>query len=142
MPRLEYRLYHNPSQVICHYEDMTVEELLIRNSSDWFVREGIIYERQRNENQNGVHLIYVNISDETTPSEPDADRAEGIKVEIREFREGDTHYPLLQLQRYKSLLDVLLLLQTDAFEWNGQKWNKSSFEIDEDRKIFVYYAQH
>jgi hypothetical protein len=142
MPRLEYRLQNNPAELICHYDDIAVGELLLRNDSDWFVREGTIYERQRTEKRDDVHLIYVTLSDEAAePSEPAADNAQAFVVEIRQFEEGLTDYPLLHQQHCDSLLDVLLLLQTETITLNGQKWNKSSFELNEDRKMFVYYAQ-
>ncbi|MDF2958861.1 MAG: hypothetical protein K0S39_596 [Paenibacillus sp.] len=143
MARLEYRLLHDPSELICHYEGIPLEELLVRNSSDWLIREGTAYERHHTEKQDEVHLIYVTPSDQAAePSEPAANSAEAFLVEIRQFEETLTDYPLLHLQHCGSLLDVLLLLQTDTVTLDGQKWIKSSFEVDEDRKMFVYYARH
>ncbi|MFD0676037.1 MULTISPECIES: hypothetical protein [unclassified Paenibacillus] len=142
MARLEYRLHHDPLEVICHYDSIPLEELLIRNVSDWLIRGGTIYEKQRTEKQENLHLIYVTPSDQVTEQmEPSIDNGEELVVEIRQFAEELTDYPILHLQHYDSLLDVLLLLQTETITLNGQKWDKSSFEIDEDRKMFVYYAR-
>jgi len=64
----------------------------------------------------------------------------GIRIELREFREDASTYPLLHTFRYTDDDDALLLLQADALEWNALAWNKSSTEVDEDRGVYVYYA--
>ncbi|NOU96300.1 hypothetical protein GC093_24200 [Paenibacillus sp. LMG 31456] len=142
MARLEYRLHHDPSELICHYDGIPLEELLIRNVSDWFIRGGTIYEKQSTEKQDSLHLIYVTPSDQMAEQTiPAIDNAEALVVEIRQFEEELSDYPLLRLQHCDSLLDVLLLIQTETITLDGQKWAKSSFELDEDRKMFIYYAR-
>lgn len=142
MARLEYRLLHNPAEMICHYDPISIDELLVRNDSDWFIRGGTIYERHRTEEEDGLHLIYVIPTDTSIEqSEPEIVQEAGFVVEIRQFANDATDYPLLHVKHCSSLLEVLLLLQTETIKLNGRKWSKTSFELDEDRKMFVYYAR-
>lgn len=61
--------------------------------------------------------------------------------EIRHFIEDAEQYPLLFTYELKESKEVLLYLQSDFFIWSGKEWEKTSSEIDEDRKIYVLYAK-
>ena len=65
----------------------------------------------------------------------------GIRMEVRHFREGTAHYPVVHTFYFHSDEDALLHLQCDLFSSDGQEWQKTSAEVDENRRVYVIYAQ-
>lgn len=63
------------------------------------------------------------------------------QIELREYKEGTNVYPLIHTYSFKDDDDVLLLLQSDYITLNGREWEKTSAEVDEDRRVYVYYAR-
>lgn len=145
MPRLEYRLLDDAGRypVLYYYQDIDETEIAARFVCDYFVKENILYEKQSCSLEPLVYVIYVKkISQEITVLPDDAQQPkENIRVEVRHFREYVTECPLVFTYELRENKEVMLYLQSDYFIWGGQEWQKTSAEIDEDRKVYVIYAQ-
>ncbi|HZG84965.1 hypothetical protein [Paenibacillus sp.] len=146
MARLEYRLSHatDESPLLYVYNYIDKDEISMRFACDYYVKEGVVYEKLSAAFVRGLYVIYVRVAAEENAAAPDAAGGSalgpGIRVELRHFREEADVYPLLHTFRFADDDDALLLLQTDVVEWNGREWTKSSTEVDEDRGVYVYYA--
>lgn len=126
------------------YNRIDKDEISLRFACDYFVKDGVVYEKLSAAQQRGLYVVYVRSATEENAAVPDATGAialgGGIRVEFREYAEEAETYPLLHTFRYADDDDALLLLQSDAIDWNGIPWNRSSTEVDEDRGVYVYYA--
>ncbi|TLS49441.1 hypothetical protein FE782_25335 [Paenibacillus antri] len=144
--RLEYRLADAAGghPLLYVYNRIDKDEISLRFACDYFVKDGVVYEKLSAALQRGLYVVYVRSATEENAAVPDATGAialgGGIRVEFREYAEEAETYPLLHTFRYADDDDALLLLQSDAVDWNGFSWNRSSTEVDEDRGVYVYYA--
>lgn len=144
--RLEYRLSDPAagSPLLYVYNRIDKDEISMRFACDYFVKDGVVYEKLSAALQRGLYVVYVRSATEENAAVPDGSGAialgGGIRIEFREYREDAETYPLLHTFRYADDDDALLLLQSDAIEWSGTFWNRSSTEVDEDRGVYVYYA--
>ncbi|TGV13697.1 hypothetical protein EN829_049640, partial [Mesorhizobium sp. M00.F.Ca.ET.186.01.1.1] len=94
--------------------------------------------------EGGTYVIYVRHSSEETAvdyAERPSVRWGSIQIEMREYRENTRLYPLVHTFSFKDDDDALLHLQSDYLYLNGREWEKTSAEVDEDRQVYIYYAQ-
>ena len=146
MPRFEYRLNDSSKKypVVYYYEAMDEVEAAMRIICDYFVKEGRTYLKTHSSVEPPNIVIYVEEADDD-PAE--ADNAQnkllpgGIAVEVREYLEGAAEYPLVHQFGFVSQIQAVSYLIADSMVLFGQKWEKTSTEIDEDRRAYVYYCQ-
>jgi hypothetical protein len=146
MARLEYRLLDdaNGYPVLYQYDGIDKDEVSLRFACDYFVKGHIVYEKTSCAVEAGCYVIYVKPSAEEQAvdyAETAAPRWNCIQIELREFREGTCNYPLIHTYYFQNDDDALLHLQSDYLYLNGREWEKTSTEVDEDRHVYVYYAQ-
>lgn len=146
MARLEYRLFDETGQfpVLYRYPEIRLQEISLRFSCDYYVKDSKVYEKTSCAIEENAAVIYVKPSPEGQagifPPKGSSGQAV-ITLEVREYREGDIQYPLLHTFHFIETMDALLHLQCDYLELDGREWMKTSTEIDEDREVYVYYAQ-
>ena len=146
MARLEYRLSDATANrpLLYVYNQIDKDEISMRFACDYYVKEGVVYEKVSSAFVRGLYVVYVRSAAEESAAVADSAGGgavgPGIRVELRQYREDAETYPLLHTFRFADDDDALLLLQSDALEWNGREWTKSSTEVDEDRGVYVYYA--
>jgi hypothetical protein len=144
--RLEYRLLDetNGFPVLYYYEPIDKDEISLRFACDYFVKGGSVYEKTSCAIEQTTYVIYVKpAEDEQTVTYTDAAalRWGQVQIEVREYREGTNQYPLVHLFQFMDDDDALLHLQSDYLYLHGREWEKTSTEVDEDRKVYVYYAR-
>ncbi|MEI7026401.1 hypothetical protein [Paenibacillus sp. y28] len=148
MARLEYRQYgewETQFPLLYYYDGIDQDEVSLRFACDYFVKDGVVYEKTSCSIEPHAYVIYVRRSaDEyvvdSTRQTPPAFRWGGIRIELREFMEYSDQHPVRHTFRYSDDDDALLCLQSDYLVWDGSEWAKTSAEIDEDRRVYVYYA--
>ncbi|GIP40335.1 hypothetical protein J31TS4_36150 [Paenibacillus sp. J31TS4] len=146
MKRLEYRRYadREPFPVLYYYDPIDQLEIALRGTCDYFVKEGIVYETTSFAAEADTYVLYVREAEEeralnTEPvHKPDW---RGIRIEVREYLEGTDRYPVLQYLHYETKEEALLRLFSDFLYFEGKEWEKTSAEVDEDRKVYVYYVK-
>ena len=145
MSRLEYKLLDeiHDFPLLYYYEHIAPTEIAIRFSCDYFVKDGVTYERTSCAAQPPVYTIYVQKAQKQDwfESGPSTNKGKGLKMELRQFLEDTAYFPQIHVFDFDDSLKLLLLLQSDYIYWLGQEWRKTSAEIDEDRKTYVYYAE-
>jgi len=145
LSRLEYRLLDekNNYPVLYVFQDIDEMEIAARFTCDYFVKNGALYEKASCAMEVLVYVIYVNEIDDDVTAYDDNIRKNGkrIRLEMRRFIEEAEMYPLLFTYELRENKDLLLYLQSDFFIWSGEEWEKTSSEIDEDRKVYVLYAK-
>lgn len=144
MARLEYRLLDEvqgfPLQY--YYDNMDATEIAIRFVCDYFVKDGVTYEKTSCAAELPIYKIYV----QKYPKQDWLDNnlpvkiGSGLRVQLRQYVEDSSYFPLIHVFEISTNLELLLFLQSDYVYWLGQEWQKSSTEIDEDSKVYVYYA--
>jgi hypothetical protein len=144
MARLEYRELQQGYPVLYYYEHILPEEIALRFACDYFIKEGTVYEKTSCAVEDADYVIYVkpSLSELPQPLEfaPRAGSA-GICVEIRNALPNRKHHPLLEIRECAMMLQALLLLQSNFLYIRGKEWERTSTEIDEDRKVYVCYVQ-
>ena len=146
MPRFEYRLNNEAEDypILNFYENMDEVEAAMRFVCDYFVKEGRTWLKTASAIETAQYVMYL----EETP----ADTAEAgnatqpvmpgwIAVEVREYREGVSEYPLIHQFGFPSQVQALAHLIADTMILFGQEWEKTSTEIDEDRQAYIYYCR-
>ncbi|SHI77525.1 hypothetical protein [Propionispora hippei] len=145
MSNLQYRLFseENSFPVLYHYEHISEEEVIARFACDYFVKDGVLYEKTACATGPLSYIIYIRQVEDITTTYTDNMRFNeaSIPLEIRHYQENADLYPLLFINEYKDHLQAALRLQSDFFMWQGREWRKTSAEIDEDRKVYVLYAE-
>lgn len=144
MARLEYRL-NDESQtypVLYYYDFIDKDEVSLRFACDYWIKNKRVYERTGNQVNGSKYIIFVReaVEEHVLEQEQDDRYWGGICVELREFREGTDRYPVVHRFVLHDDDDALLLLQSDSLTLQGKVWARTSTEIDEDRKVYVYYA--
>lgn len=146
MARLEYRLLDEAKgyPVLFYYDPIDKDEVSLRFACDYLVKGHVVYEKTSCAIEPGTYVIYVKPSKEEQAVDymhTAAARWNSIQVELREYRENTSLYPLIHTFSFKDDDDALLHLQSDYLLYNGREWQKTSAEVDEDRCLYVYYAQ-
>jgi len=146
LARLEYRLLDAAKgfPVLYYYDPIDKAEIAARFACDYFVKNAVVYEKTSCAVEPTAYVIYVNIAAEETAiagAGSTGSRYSGIRLEFRQFKEGTADYPVVNTFEFMEYKDVLLYLLSDYQFWLGQEWQKTSTEIDEDRKVYVYYAK-
>lgn len=144
--RLEYILDNGSDfPVLYFYNHMDKDEISLRYDCDYFIKDGIVYEKTDTEESYGVYLIYVKVAEDEEASTFASHSAislfkTGFHMEIRQYQEDAKDYPLITTLSIRDDDDLTLKLKSNYIQAAGRKWQKTSTEIDEDRKVFVYYA--
>jgi hypothetical protein len=144
MAQLEYRLLDEAKTypMLYYYSDIAMEEIAARFACDYFVINRIVYEKMSCAVEAGRYVMYVKHDAEAEVlDEHSSGKTQGIRLELRHYVENTGYYPLVTSFSFNSHLDILLHLQSDFLYWLGQEWQKTSAEMDEDRKAYVYYAE-
>ena len=141
--RLEYRLLDKSKgyPTLYHYERISREEISVRFQCDYFIKDGIVYEKTSTALEPLLlYVIYVQRSvDETAKSYPTVHQGH-ILVEIREYLEHTSEYPLITSLQFTDYMDLILHLQANYLTMSGLEYEKTSTEIDEDSKRYVIYV--
>ncbi|AEI44406.1 hypothetical protein [Paenibacillus mucilaginosus] len=146
MVRLEYRLYEEGSRtfpVLYSYDRIGRDEAALRFACDYFVKDGRVYEKTSCAVETGCYVVYVKEAEDerTMPwGAPGARGFAGVRMELREYREGTADYPLIYSYTFRDTLEAMLHLQANYLYTDGREWYRTSAEIDEDRMTYVYYA--
>ncbi len=146
MSRLEYRLFNEAAgfPVLYYYNHIDQDEVSLRFACDYFVKDRVVYEKTSCAIEHRAYVIYVQRCEEEQVINGQPRGISlwgGIKLEVREFREGTANYPIVTTLEFHDDDNVLLHLQADYLELGGREWAKTSCEVDEDRKVYVYYAR-
>ncbi|MFT9849227.1 hypothetical protein [Aneurinibacillus sp. REN35] len=147
MARLEYRKLDeaNGFPVLYYYDLIDKDEISLRFACDYFIKDGTVYEKTSCAIESSCYVIYVQIAEDERvveqPAAPPRRRSLGIMMEVREFKEDTIHYPVVCTYTFKDDDDAILYLQSQFLYIYNREWEKTSTEIDEDRGVYVYYAQ-
>ncbi|MFC4769249.1 hypothetical protein [Effusibacillus consociatus] len=146
MARLEYRLLDEARgfPVLYYYDMIDKDEISLRFACDYFVKDKIVFEKASCAIELPNYVIYVRPDEDEQVVDPgvlSAPRWGGIRMEVREFREGTSFYPVIHTYEFRDDDDALLHLQSDFLYLYGKEWLKTSTEVDEDRKVYVIYAK-
>ena len=145
MARLEYRLFDPEHEfpVLYFYENIPKYEVIMRFACDYFVKEMTVYEKTSCAIEADVHVIYVRVADDEHAglNESLQSAGQGIVMEVREFNEEASRYPVMHVYHFTDGQDATLHLYSNFLYLNGEEWEKTSSEVDEDRKVYVIYAQ-
>ncbi|PYI52628.1 hypothetical protein [Paenibacillus flagellatus] len=146
MARLEYRLLDESRgfPLLYYYDFIDKDEVSLRFACDYLVKDRIVYEKTSCAIEPRTYVIYVKVAEEEDALAGGTElpgRWGGIRIELREYKEGASHYPVVRVLQFQDDDDALLHLQSDYLMLDGVEWAKTSAEVDEDRKVYVYYAQ-
>lgn len=146
MAQLEYRLLDEEKgfPALYHYNSIPKDEIVIRFLCDYFVKDGVVYEKTSNAIESPLYVIYIKPSLDETPLSMNRPSTLGmgfIVMEVREYREDLEDYPLIQSLELSTLTDIALLGQCHYVMIEGVEWEQTSLEIDEDRETYVLYVQ-
>lgn len=146
MPRFEYRLNDQTQDypILYYYESMSETEIALRFCCDYLVKEGKTWLKAASGVDAAQLVVYVDPVDEDDAEAGNVSQAVSsgnIAVEVREYREGATEYPLLHQFAFDSQVKAIPYLLADTLLLLGQEWEKTSTEIDEDRQAYIYYCQ-
>ena len=146
MAQLEYRLLDEAKgyPALFGYESIPKEEVIARCLCDYFVKEGKVYVLTSSVKEEYLHVIYVQEEEEAKPNPPTPGQMTGmgyILLEIREFREENEFYPVLKTLELGNMQDLLLYAVSHYITFQDQEWERTSFEIDEDRQVYTLYIQ-
>lgn len=143
MPRLEYRLVEDGFPGLFHYTDISKEEIGVRFSCDYFIKNQVVYEKTSTALEDDLFVIYVERSATEIPHP--FHLTEGalgsVLLEIREVNDDLEDYPIIKVLEIPDLLTLLLYLQSNYINLNHREWEKTSAEIDEDRFVYVLYVK-
>ncbi|RNB70264.1 hypothetical protein [Brevibacillus panacihumi] len=146
MARLEYRLLDEAKgyPLLFYYDPIDKDEISLRFACDYLVKGHVVYEKTSCAIEPGCYVIYVKHSTEEQAvdyTHTAVRRWDSIQMELREFSAEATVYPLVHTYYFKDDDDALLHLQSDYLIHQGREWEKTSTEVDEDRHLYIYYAQ-
>ncbi|WP_044641279.1 hypothetical protein [Risungbinella massiliensis] len=144
---LEYRLLTADDEeypVLSHYKGIKLEEILLRLHCDYWVRDRNVYQLRSTSMEKECYVIYVELDEEESGEDPVyvfEQSWNGIKVEFRHFHEGQKEHPIVKEYIYTDPKDALLHLASDFYQLGETEWVKTSSEVDENRKTYIYYAE-
>jgi hypothetical protein len=130
--------------ILYSYERIDKDEVSLRFACDYLVKDGVVYEKMSCAIEPDTYVIYVQnaVNEQADGSrQAEAPYWNGIRIELRRFHEDALHYPVIRTFDYPDDDDALLHLQSDFLTVDGHEWEKTSTEVDEDRKVYVYYAK-
>jgi hypothetical protein len=145
MEKLEYHLIEDGEKIsiLYDYPSVSKEEVLMRFACDYFVRGKDVFECVHVQADPPVHKIYVKRSEEEKVLD---DRLrfspswQGIRMEVRHFDERWSSYPVVHRYQFHHAQDALLHLLSSLHFIDGQWWETTSTEVDENRYVYVIYA--
>ncbi|KGK82232.1 hypothetical protein DP73_20940 [Desulfosporosinus sp. HMP52] len=145
MEQLEYRILDEEKNypALYHFKAIPKDEVMVRFLADYLVKDGVVYEKTSNAIEAPLYIIYVKLTQDEKPllkSSPSKVSLGYIALEIREFSEYASEYPIITNLEFNSLSDLALLAQCNYFMLGNEEWEKTSFEVDEDRQRYVLYA--
>ncbi|WP_127583648.1 hypothetical protein [Paenibacillus koleovorans] len=145
MARLEYRLddAEHGFPLLYFYDFIDKDEVSLRFACDYFVKDRVVYEKKVCSVESNKYILYVALASDEHAWEGAGEVDPywgGIRIELREFREGTDRYPVVHRYEFQDNDDALLILQSDRLTLQGRVWENTSTEVDEDRKVYVYYA--
>jgi hypothetical protein len=142
--KLEYRLLsgEDDERSLFIYDYIHLEEIAARQWCDYLVKDAVVYAKEKSRMDSDRTVIYVSEADDehALPIDRIGSGYSGLGIELREFSEEAAEYPVIDTIRVYNHLEALLRLQADTLVHQGVPWLRSSCEIDEDRKMYVYYA--
>jgi hypothetical protein len=146
LPRLEYRMLDeaNDYPVLYSYEDLDAGEIASRFACDNFIKDGVVYEKTSCAIELMVYVIYIQEVSRAESGEDDGNVApvsRGVRLEVRQDGESPSPGLLIQNLEFTDSMDVVLHLESDYLYWMGGEWLKTMTVLDEDRKVYVYYAK-
>lgn len=146
MAQLEYRLFDEEKgfPALYHYNSIPKDEIVMRFLCDYFIKDGVVYEKTSNASEPPLYVIYVKPSLDEVPLPMNRPATVGmgfIVLEVREYREDYAEYPLILSLELNTLTDIALLGQCHYLMIEGVEWEQTSLEIDEDRETYVLYVQ-
>lgn len=145
LPKLEYRLLDelNHFPLVSSYHDISKAEISLRFCCDYFVKGRKVYQKTSCAIDH-CYVIYV-VED---PEEEVIDTSLvflpdwiGIRVEVRQYDEVQYHSTVVSIKHFHEFQDALLFLMSQFIDLGGHEWEKVSTEVDENRKVYVYYAK-
>jgi hypothetical protein len=144
--RLEVRLLDDRERwtLLSAYDPITLDEVSLRFACDYLVRGNKVYETVYSAWEDGMYAVYVRHSSDEQVAEsglvfqPDW---EGIRVELRRFHEDWDRYPVVHRFHFHDAREALLALSSRFFRFGEEDWEKTSAEVDENRKVYVIYAK-
>jgi len=144
MARLEYRVADADQSfpLLYYYEDIGIAEIAVRFTCDYFVKNGVTYAKTSCAALPPIYTIYIKKTEQQNwlDNPPPLKASKGLKLELRQFLDNAAYFPEIHVFEVSNNMELLLLLKSDYIYWLGQEWQKTSSEIDEDRKVYVYYA--
>lgn len=145
MAQLEYRLLDEEKgfPALFGYERIPKEEVVARCLCDYFIKEGIVYELTSSAKEELLQVIYVKeVEEKPNPQMPGQISGMGyILLELREFQEDAESYPVMKTLKFGNLQDLLIYAVSQYIDFQESEWEKTSFEIDEDRQVFSLYLK-
>lgn len=144
MARLEYRLLDDNQEfpVLYYYDQIALEEIELRFACDYFVKLGTVFAKTSCAIEEGVYIIYVTHSQNApiAGANTTARQDGSLQLEVREH-DGLANYPLITTYAFLKTQELLLHLLSDYLYLNGHEWLKEAAQIDEDRRLYIYYAK-
>lgn len=146
MAKLEYRLFdvENDYPALYHYDSIPKDEIVTRFLCDYFIKDGVVYEKTSNAIEQPLHVIYVKRANDEIPIPMNRRSTVGtgfIVMEVREYREDAKEYPIIQNLELSDLTDMAIIGQCNYLTLEGVEWEQTSLEIDEDRQTYVLYVK-
>ncbi len=138
---LEYRISRDTDEwyPLLHYTNLAKDEIIARKGCHYYVRESIIYKKLSSAIEADRHVVYLE-KEEDEAAFRTASKYEGqVCVEVRDYKEY-TESPLLYVYHCHHHLDALDYLFSDFLLLFRKEWQIISTEMDDDRKVYVMYA--
>ncbi len=146
MAILEYRLLDEKRNfpVVSYYERISKEEILLRFACDYLIQDSYAYERTSCAIEEGIYIIYVQKNEEKREKDPQLTffpSWKAIRVEVRHYRDGEKEHPLIHQYDFIEGQEALAHLMSDFLYFDGEEWEKIYAEVNENRKLYTYYAR-
>lgn len=140
---LEYRRLDEEQgyPVLYTYDGIGLLEIAARFACDRFIKDGIVYEKTSSAIEPVTSVIYVQEAGKADPGDKTPPALHGVRVELRQDWEGEPPGLLLQAFDFSDGAEVVLHLLCDYWFWLGEEWLRTLTVLDEDRKVYVYYAK-
>ncbi len=142
MAKLEYRLFDDSGEfpVLYTYDAIDSGEIAARFACDKLIKDGKVFAKTSTASEPLTYVIYVQDDGPSAPAAATPPPLQGARVELRQDGESETPGLLIEGREFTDALDLVLCLSSDYFYWLGDEWLKTMTVLDEDRKVYVYYA--
>lgn len=144
MARLECRVLGRggDNTLLYAYDEISKAEVAARFNCDYFLKNKALYEKISCAVEPAINVIYLKRVESSSEAKAQTSMAQGLQMELRQFSESEgIYYPLIYTFTFIDEFDLLLYLQSDYIEWLGHKWHKTSAEVNEDKRHFIYYGR-